>query len=276
MAAYRTPGPIGKYLLPLSSADNGRPSRVSSPLSLQTPYRISRPDTLVQASDAQPGAVSASRYAELDAAVINASYFDDAAHAEVGRGATPMAIVLLQAGTPLYRIGSTKELPRGSPKIIDDGEREKHLVDKPLEANYTSPWWLRRQELDRILAKGQQDTSWAGRVMGAIARVWGSKCDLQISVTTSCALYAWVSEPKVINVLGNSVSDTAPDAYWIPEKDLMQLYIPGIGHTQLWRHVFTEVSATPWLWAGTQVNLATGQPFSPAVNKEKTMPPGKR
>lgn len=265
MATFSAPGPLGNYVLSCVCTDNARHFRQRPGLSERVPVSHapvppSHCALTRQTPDSHPARSLAPDHAALDLDVINAIYCNSAARWNMERGATPRAIERLPAGSSLYRIGSTKA----------------HQKELPVQANYTSPWWFRRQELERILAKGQQDTSWAARVMAAIAKAWGSECDLQVSVTTACELYAWYGEPKAIDERGNSVDASDPGAYWIPDKDLMQFYIPGLPGTELWRHVFSEPCAIPWLWPGTQVNLVTGRPYTPARDKESTMPPGQR
>ncbi|HZW19951.1 hypothetical protein [Noviherbaspirillum sp.] len=263
MGAYRTPGPQGKYLSPPGTASNGRPSQVPPPLSSA-------------ASPALQKAGSPPAFSALDPAVINSAYFTADARYWFEKGATPRGILLMEAGTTIYRMGSSSY---AAPDNSGNKSLEQKANDREMqwiETNCSSPWWMRRAELDRILAKGQQDTAWAGRVMAAIAEVWGSLCDLQIRAATTCDLYVWIGEPKSIDVKGNAVRDDDHAAYWIPEKDLMQLYIPGLYGTQLWRHVFQDISATPWLWPGVQANLATGKKYSPASDKKTSLPAGKR
>ena len=149
------------------------------------------------------------------------------------------------------------------------------------DANFASPWWMRKSEFERILAKGLQDTAWAARVLPAIATAWGTECDLQVSVETTVDLYAWIGDGKAIDYGGRAVRDSDSAAYWFPEKDLLQLYIPGLkeshqGHSRLWEFAFTARSIEPWLPIGTQKNLATGKSFVASADSQTILPPGKR
>jgi hypothetical protein len=212
-----------------------------------------------------PGTPQQQPFSELESNVVNASAFTPSTRAKAGEGVRLIAIRLLPTGTVLYRIGSTKKF--GAPL--------------PVDSNFESPWWMRKNEFDRILAKGLQDTSWAARVLPAIATAWGTECDLQVAVTTEVDLYAWVGEGKAIDYAGMAVSDSNPGAYWFPEKDLLQLYIPGLkelpgGRANLWQSAFGARSVDPWLPIGSQRNVATGKPFVPRAESSTVLPPGKR
>lgn len=204
-------------------------------------------------------------FSELERRVANAAAFTLKTKARAEQGARLMAIQLLPAGTTLYRIGST----------LNKGKRV------PPSAQFSSPWWMRRAEFDRILGKGQQDTSWSARVLLAIASAWGSECDLQVSATTTVDLYAWIGKGKAIDVHGTAVPDDDPAAHWVPEPDLLQLYVPGLGeptsdHHRLFHQVLGQRSLEPWLPIGAQTHLPSGKPFVPAKDGPKVLPPGRR
>ena len=193
---------------------------------------------------------SGDQFSELDSNVVNTFGFTPHAKADAQKGVKLVAIRLLPAGTVLYRIGSTMS---GKNSL-------------PTDQNFASSWWMRKHEFDRILAKGLQDTAWAARVLLAIAEVFGSKCDLQVCAETTVDLYAWIGEGKAIDRNGTAVSDLDTTAYWFPEKDLLQLYIPGLkephrGHSMLWKRAFTGRTTEPWLHIGTQKNLITSKSF---------------
>jgi hypothetical protein len=179
---------------------------------------------------------------------VNAAFFDASARRDAERGATVLAVQRLPAGSTLYRIGNSAA---------------RHADD-----NFSSAWWLRLQELELILRKGQRDTAWAGRVMLAIAEAFGSRCDLQISVQTTCDLDAWLGAGKALSKHGQALPHDDPNAYWWPEPGLTQLYVPGLrqvlpGHSSaLWRSAFSARQRDPWLPIGQQTNLSTGQPYS--------------
>ncbi len=179
----------------------------------------------------------------LPQGVANAADFTDAAAREAQRGLVIGGRTLLKAGTELYRVGHSEGAP-----------------------NYGSAWWMQRAELDRILHKGQRDTGWAARVMLAIAKAWGSDCRRQLYVKTVCDLYAWHGPGRPITARGDPTTVHDPAAHWFPEDGLAQLYIPGLtrstGGEPLWRRVFSQCDSVPFLFAGTQTNLATGQAFS--------------
>jgi hypothetical protein len=186
--------------------------------------------------------------APADDAPVNARFFDAAARDDARRGAESLALLRLPAGSTLYRIGNS-------------GARHRN-------DNFGAPWWLRPQELQQILRKGQRDTAWAARVMLAIAEAFGSRCDWQVSVQTRCELQGWLGVGKALSVQGRAVMPDDADAYWIPEPGLLQLYIPGLrrvlpgGSSALWTHAFGARQIVDWLPIGTQANLATGRPYS--------------
>ncbi len=188
---------------------------------------------------------------------VNARFFDPAALSDARRGAESLALYRLPAGTTLYRIGNS-------------GARHGNH-------NFSAPWWLRPQDLQQILRKGQRDTAWAARVMLAIAQAFGSRCDLQVSVQTTCELQAWRGVGRALSVQGRAVAQDDVDAYWIPEPGLPQLYIPGLrrvlpgASSELWSRVFGARQITDWLPIGAQANLATGRPYS-----STPLPPGRR
>lgn len=202
----------------------------------------------------------------LDPAIINAACFNGDTRNDMAKGAAAMAVVQLARGTPLYRIGSTRCLVKDTPPIVDDAEREKYMVNMPAEYNFMSPWWMRRAELDRILGLAQKDSGWAGRVMAAIASVWGSDCDRLVSMTLAEDVYAWVGRPESVTLEGVRVDRGDPQAYWVPEKDLLQLYIPHRRHprkpTDLWQRMFAQCELSEWLLAGHQKSLISGQTFT--------------
>jgi hypothetical protein len=187
------------------------------------------------------------RVADAESAV-NATFFDASARRDAERGISVLAVCRLPPGSMLYRIGNSAA---------------RHDDD-----NYSAAWWLRPAELQQILRKGQRDTAWAGRVMLAIAGVFGSKCDRQISVRTTCELYAWLGAGKALSESGRALSHDDPNAYWVPEPGLMQLYVPGLrqrlpGHSStLWRSAFSAPHWVPWLPIGQQTNLVTQQAYS--------------
>jgi hypothetical protein len=202
---------------------------------------------------------------QLDASVANASDFTPSARADAEKGMRLLAIRLLPAGTTLYRIGSTT---RNGKPVPDDRQ-------------FSSPWWMRRHELDRILAKGLQDTAWAARVQLAIAEAWGTCCDLQVTATTRVDLYAWIGEGKALRADGVAVPDDDAAVMWFPEKDLLQLYLPGLGscpdgQTPRWRTALGDRSLEPWLPIGHQRNLATGRPFVDRAASRQALPAGRR
>ena len=212
-----------------------------------------------------PVATQHQPFSELESNVVNAVAFTTNARAKAEDGVRLIAIRLLPAGTVLYRIGSTK----------------KFGTTLPVDSNFESPWWMRKNEFDRILTKGLQDTAWAARVLPAIATAWGTECDLQVCVKTEVDLYAWIGEGKAIDYGGSAVSDADDAAYWFPEKDLLQLYIPGLkelprGRTKLWQSVFGARSIDPWLPIGTQKNLATDKSYVPRAQSSIVLPPGRR
>lgn len=179
---------------------------------------------------------------------VNEPFFDASARRDAERGASVLAVHRLPAGSTLYRIGNSAA---------------RHDDD-----NYSAAWWLRPLELQQILRKGQRDTAWAGRVMLAIAEAFGSRCDLQISVQTTCELDAWLGAGKALSKDGQAMAHDDPNAYWVPEAGLMQLYVPGLRQrlpgqsSALWRSAFSARQRNPWLAIGQQTNLATKQPYS--------------
>ena len=247
-------------LLPLSARSvDCRPKEEGCP---KAPKGFAHPNPSIAE---QPARRSSRPYPHLDTAVANASAFTPATRANAESGVHLRAIRLLPAGTTLYRIGSST----------------RHGEPVPDDRQFSSPWWMRRHELERILAKGLQDTAWAGRVLLAIAEAWGTRCDLQVTATTAVDLYAWIGEGKAIDAEGHAVKDDHPAAFWFPEKDLLQLFVPGLalcadGQPPLWQTAFSARSIEPWLPIGTQRNLATGRAHVARAASRQALPPGRR
>ena len=161
--------------------------------------------------------------------------------------------VLLPTGTVLCRIG----------------HRTVNGHEVPEADNYRSPWWVSQADFGRILAVGQRDPGWAGRVALAISDKWGGDCRLQVAVLLGEPLYAWAGSGRPISGGKDPIAVHASDprAYWFPDPAITQYHIPGLSRIPsgrsgaLWFSAFQRRHVLPLLFAGRQSDLQSGNAF---------------
>jgi hypothetical protein len=209
----------------------------------------------------------------LDSSIPNASVLMTS-RSEATKGIRQPEPVLLPCGTRVCRIGhrslTKQELRSVKPVKVYRTVR----TQVPEHKNFESPWWILEPDFNRIARQHQADPAWAARVLLAIAESWGGDCALQISATLTKPLYAWRGSGHAVTLgtgrldLAHAVPVDSPDAYWIPDPDIMQLYIPGLkspsarGSINFAATVLNDRAVCPLLPAGIgQIGLQTGRPF---------------
>ena len=163
---------------------------------------------------------------------INSRYVTAGERREAKKGLFIEEELELQASWTLRRVGHSKVHGR----IVDEA------------VNYASSWWLFRGDFKRIYATNDCDPAWVARNKLAIARIWGGDCALELTAKTLFPLVAWRGRGRPISEQGKATRQGDPNAMWIPDPAIEQIYIPGMRDLHL--SVLRQCLTVPFLVRG--------------------------